>query len=57
LAASPHIETSISPELIKNASKAADRCSSCRNKSVSDMAEFNKLFAAEVEKLMIKVGQ
>jgi hypothetical protein len=56
LAASPHIETSLSPEFIKNASsKAADRCSSCQNRSVSDMTEFNKQFAAEVEKLMIQV--
>jgi len=55
LTASPHIETSLSPEFIKNASsKAADRCSSCRNR-VSDMTEFNKQFAAEVEKLMIQV--
>lgn len=56
LTMSPRIETSLSPEFIKNASsRAAYRCSNCINRSVSDMKQFNKTFAAEVEKLMIKV--
>jgi hypothetical protein len=56
LTASPCIETSLSPEFIqKLSSKAADRCSTCQNRVVSDMTEFNKRFAAEVKKLMIEV--
>jgi hypothetical protein len=57
LAASSRVETTISPELMNGVSRAAATCSRCKDRAVSHMTEFNKLFASEANRVITDVSQ
>lgn len=57
LIGSSQVGTSISPELVNRASRAAETCSRCKERAVSDMTIFSKLFTSEAERVITDVSQ